>query len=381
MKIPLFKIYNNVLDKKAVNDVLDRRSHWALGPEIETFEFALANFVNRKYAVLFNSGTSALHAMLLAYDIDSLDDILIPSFTFQATANAVRFVDADPVFCDIEPETFGLNTNSVAQKCCKWTKAIMPIHYGGCPARDTEQLVTFAKNNELLFFEDAAQSLGASIGNKKVGSFGDASIFSFCQDKVVAIGEGGVVLVDDDDIYAKLLKIRSHGRTNDKNYFTSTESYDYDSLGYNWRMTTMNAALGLAQFRQLPHIVTLKREVADYYNQNLKGLVKKGYVVLPTLQPSNFYHVYQKYTIRVLNGKRDRLQQYLKEKGIQTRAYFGLPVHKTTYYKKLMEDEKETHRLPETNKASKEVLSLPVYPNMSKTETGYVINRIKEFFK
>lgn len=187
-KIPLFKIYWDKEDIKAVTEAIKGGMNWAVGSNVEKFEKMIAKYIGAKYCVVFNSGTSALHATLLAYGIKEDDEVIVPSFTFIATANAPLFVGAKPVFADIEEETYGLDSEDVKEKITKKTKAIIPIHYGGCPCKIME-LREVADDHNLILIEDAAESLGARIGDKKVGTFGDSTMLSFCQNKIITTGD------------------------------------------------------------------------------------------------------------------------------------------------------------------------------------------------
>ena len=242
-KLPLFKIYTDEADLQAVTEVLRRGTYWAEGPEVVEFERGLRDYQEKKYAVAFNSGTSALHAALLAYGIKGGDEVIVPSFTFIATANAPLFVKAKPIFADIEEQTLGLDPEDVEAKITPKTKAIIPVHYAGCPCKIRE-LREIADDHHLLLIEDAAESFGASIGDKKAGSYGEGGVLSFCQNKVVPTGEGGALVTDSRDIYEKAKLIRSHGRQENSAYFSSIENLDYITLGYNFRMPSMIAALG-----------------------------------------------------------------------------------------------------------------------------------------
>jgi len=374
-EVPFFKIQSTEEDIKAVSDIIARGSYWAMGKEIEQFEAEISKYIGTKYALTFNSGTSALHAMLLAYDIKAGDEVIVPSFTFIATANAVKMVGATPVFADIDSTSYGLSFDSVYEKITSKTKAIMPIHYAGGICWDTEVLQELAKEKGLLLFEDAAQSFGASLKGKKAGTFGDASIFSFCQDKTVPLGEGGCVVTDNEDIYEKMKLLRSHGRQETgENYFSSTDTFDYVTLGYNWRMPTILAALGLSQLKRIDQTIKCRQEKAQWYHEQLMRLKLNKDVSCPYVDSERYNHVCQKYTLQV--KKRDDLQRFLKSKGIQTRAYFGLPVHLTKFYR---DDGCKEGMLPNTESLAKKVLSLPIYPNLSRQEIVYIVESIREF--
>ena len=373
-KIPLFKIYWDEEDVKAVTDVIKRGSYWATGPEIKKFEEMVAEYVGKKYAVAFNSGTSALHAILLAYGIGEGDEVIVPSFTFVSTANAPLFVGAKPVFAEIEDETYGLDSEDVKERITKKTKVIMPIHYGGSPCKNIKELSEIAEDNKILLIEDAAESLGAKIGNEMVGSFGDAAMFSFCQNKVITTGEGGIIVTDSEEIYEKLKLICSHGRSETANYFTSSGQVDYITLGYNFRMPTMTASLGISQMKKINKVAEMRRKNAAYYTSLLKNI--DG--VKPPVPPDNFYHVYQMYTIKVEKNLRDKLKEYLLNRGVFTKIYFD-PVHLTKFYR-----EKFGYKegdLPITEEISKKVLTLPMYPTLEKEEMDYVITKIKQFME
>jgi perosamine synthetase len=372
-KIPLYKIYTDADDVKTVSTVIKRGSFWAAGPEVANFESTVANYVGVRSAVSFNSGTSALHALLLAYGIKSGDEVIVPSFTFMATANAALFVGAKPVFADIEPETFGLNPSSVQKRINKNTKAIIPIHYGGLPCQ-IEALKEIANDNNLILIEDAAEALGSSTGGKKIGTFSNSAMFSFCGNKIITTGEGGVIVTNSEEISEKLELIRSHGRLDLEPYFSSILSPDYIGLGYNWRMSSITAALGIAQMRKLDKVVAMRRKCADYLTAKLSRI---SGVTLPKQSPNRF-NTYQMYTIIIREGRavRDSLKEHLAKAGIMSKVYFE-PIHLTAFYKRMFNY--EPGLLPTTEKLSGEVLTIPLYPTMSEDEMDYVVDNIKQF--
>ena len=372
-KIPLFKIYWDEEDVQMVRETIQKGMSWAIGPNIQKFEQMLAEYVGTKYALAFNSGTSALHALLLAYGVGQGDEVIVPSFTFIATANAPLFVGAKPIFADIEENTCGLDPRDVANKITPRTKAIIPIHYGGCPCLVTE-LSKLAERHDLILIEDAAEAIGAAINGDKVGSLGDAAILSFCSNKVITTGEGGAVTTNSEEIYSKLKLIRSHGRAENANYFTSAEDMDYISLGYNFRMSDITAALGIAQLAKIGRIIDMRRQNVQAMSDRLAHLPE---IEVPQ-PPPGFSHVYQMYTIKVKGGRevRDALMKYLAQEGIMTKVYF-YPVHLTDFYRNGLG---YNCQLPATERLSSEVLTLPLYPTLTTEEIDYIASKITAFF-
>jgi perosamine synthetase len=372
-KIPLFKIYWDKEDIKLVKEAISSGMFWAIGPNIEKFEGMLSQYVGTRYALVFNSGTSALHAVLLACGIEPRDEVIVPSFTFIATANSPLFVGAKPVFADVEAKTFGLDPEDVERRITRKTRAVIPIHYGGLPCRINE-LKALADRHNLLLIEDAAESLGAAIHGKKVGTFGDCAILSFCSNKLITTGEGGAVLTNSAELYEKLKLVRSHGRAETSNYFSSNEYMDYVTLGYNFRMSDITAALGIAQLKKIDTVIQMRRRNAKMLSARLSRVAE---IEVPC-PPDNCFHVYQIYTIRVNKGKeeRDALSAYLAKKGIMTKVYF-YPVHFTHFYKNELGYNCE---LPVTERLSKQVLTLPVYPSLTEDEINYITDTIDAFF-
>lgn len=361
-------------DVKDVTEAIKAGMCWAIGPNIEKFEKMICEYNGTKYCVVFNSGTSALHAILLAHGIKKNDEVIVPSFTFIATANAPLFVGAKPVFADIEEKTFGLEPEDVKEKITKKTKAIIPIHYSGCPCKIRE-LKEIADDHKLLLIEDAAESFGAKIGEKMVGTFGDSTILSFCQNKIITTGDGGAVVTNSKEIYEKLKLIRSHGRLETQNYFSSTEYMDYIALGYNFRMSNITAALGLAQLKKVDKIIKMRKTKAECITKKLSKIKE----VIPPNPPKNYSHVYQMYTVMVKDGKnvRDDLMNHLAKEGIMTKIYFE-PVHMTHFYRKKLGYK---CKLPVTEKISNRVLTLPMYPALTKNEINYIIEKVDNFFR
>ncbi|MDY0129038.1 MAG: DegT/DnrJ/EryC1/StrS family aminotransferase [Methanosarcina vacuolata] len=370
-KIPLFKIYWDESDVENVSNCIKSGMYWAEGPVIQEFEALIADYIGTKYCVTFNSGTSAQHAALLASEIGEGDEVIVPSFTFISTANSALFVGAKPVFADIEEQTFGLDPNSVLENISSKTRAIMPVHYGGCPCK-IKELREIADDYGLTLIEDAAEAFGAEINGKKVGSFGDTSMLSFCQNKVITTGEGGALVTDSEEIYQKLKLLRSHGRADNAHYFSSTQASDYITLGYNFRMSSLTASLGISQIQKTSEIIRMRRERAVYFTSRLKKEV--GNKVHFSEIPDSYFNVYQLYTVLV--DKRDELMGYLADRGIMTKVYFS-PVHKTYFYQNVLGYE---CKLPVTEKLAENVLTLPMHPCLTFDEIDCVVNEIKNFY-
>jgi perosamine synthetase len=372
-KIPLYKVDWDKDDVKTVTNVIKRGMDWAIGPEIEEFEQSLANYHDSKYCVAFNSGTSAGHAALLSLNLKPSSEIIVPSFTFIATANWPLMVGTKPIFSEIEEETLGMDPSYLDSIISKKTKVLMPIHYGGMPCKIIE-IKKFAEQHKLTLIEDSAESIGSTIGNKKTGSFGDMSILSFAGNKVLTTGEGGAVIVNSKKLYEKLKLIRSHGRQINSNYFHTTKTPNYISLGYNWRMSSMTAALGISQLRKLETLISKRRKNSIYLSSKLK---KCSEITLP-LDYKNHKNVFQLYTIRI-RGKnlRNNLMKFLEKRGIMSKIFFE-PVHLSKFYSKNMN---KKISLPVTEKISQQVLTLPMYPSLTKNEINFISDTINEFFE
>jgi perosamine synthetase len=370
-KIPLFKMYWDDDDVQSVTNAVKSGMNWAVGPEVLAFEQEIADYLGTKYCLTFNSGTSALHALLVAHGIGNGDEVIVPSFTFIATANAPRFVGAKPVFADIDEETLGLDPEDVMKKITPKTKAIIPVHYGGCPCR-IKELREIADDHNLVLIEDAAEAFGASINGKMLGTYGDSTILSFCQNKIITTGEGGALVTDSRDLFEKAKLVRSHGRLETADYFSSHESMDYITLGFNFRLSNISASIGRAQLRKVEKIIMMRASIAELYTALLRAQVPSA---RPLPVPKNYKHVHQLYSIRVPG--RDKLMQYLTGKGIMTKVYFP-PVHLTHYYRKELGYQIS---LPVTERVANDVVSLPIYPGMPLDDTGKVVQAVSEYYR
>ena len=375
-KYPLFDIYWDDDDLEMVSNVIKRGSYWAIGPEIREFEQKLGEYLNTKFVVTFNSGTSALHSVLLAYGIVS-GDVIVPSFSFISTANCVMLAGAKPVFAEIEEETLGLDLEDVKEKITDNTKAIIPMHYGGKVSKNLIGLREIAEDYKLTFIEDNAESLGAKLGDKLAGTFGHAGMFSFCQNKIITTGEGGAICTDDENIYKKLTLIRSHGRVDvpNQNYFSTIKEMEYVQIGYNYRMPSICAALGISQLNKIDKIIELRRERGKYYDKELELI--PSIQTIPELEGSRT--VYQLYSLFLKESEvRENLQNYLLTNGIYTKVYF-YPIHLKTFYK--TEFGYREGDLPITEEISNKILTLPISLKFSKEDQDHIIKTIEDYFQ
>lgn len=342
-RIPLFKIFCDDKDINEVSKVMRSGMDWANGPMIGKFEQKLADFLGIKYCATLNSGSSALYAALLSIGIKKNDEVIVPSFTFPATVNAVLILGAKPVFADIEKTTLGLDPEDVLKKISHKTKAILPIHYGGCPC-NISAIADIAARKRIILIEDAAEALGAKANNQYVGTFGKMGILSFCQNKIITTGEGGAIITKSREIYTKIKSIRS--------------------WGHNLRMSSLAAALGHSQLRKVNSIIRMRQKAASYFACKLRHLTQEIEVLPKT--PAGYFNVNQLFAIYV-KSRRNQLMRHLADRGISTKIYFK-PMHRID------------HILPNTNNLSRHILNLPIYPAMSKREIDTIVSHIKDFY-
>ena len=371
MDVPLFEIYNDKNDVKLISEQIASGKFWAVGSKVTEFEDMIADYIGTKHAITFNSGTSALHAALLAHGIGNNDEVIVPSFTFISTVNSPLFVGAKPIFADIEEETMGIDPQDVQNKITKNTKAIIPVHYGGCPCK-IKELKDIAEDNDLLMIEDAAEAFGASVDGKNVATFGDSNILSFCQNKIITTGEGGAVVTDSDEIYEKLKLIRSHGRLESGDYFSTVGLFDYIELGFNWRMSNLTATLGISQISKADKIIELRQKNVNYLSKRI--LEETDEIIIPNV-PKGYNNVYQLFS--VLANKRDELIDYLSDNGISSKIYFD-PVHKSEFYKNKL---KYNDILPVTEKIYEKTITLPMFPTLTTEQMDYMAETIGKFYK
>ena len=335
---------------RAVTKVL-KSKNLSQGPVVSDFEKNFSKYVEDRYCIAVNSGTSALHLSLLAFDIKKGDEVIIPSFTFAATANVVALVGATPVFVDIDPESFNIDTSIIEPLITKKTRAIIVVHLFGLPAVMTK-IKTLADKYKLIVIEDSAQAHLASINNKYVGTFGDAAAFSFYPTKNMTSGEGGMIVVADKQAERICRLLRNQGMET---------KYMNEIPGYNLRMTDIQAAIGICQLKKLEQFNEARVKNADFLSTNIKS----SQVKLPFV-PTGFKHVFHQYTVRIKQN-RDVVSKFLSESGIGNGVYYPIPVHKLKTFNLNL-------NLPESELASKEVLSLPVRPGLSRKQLKKIVS-------
>ncbi len=360
--IPIAKPQVGTAEQEAVLAVM-ASGQLAQGEEVAKFEAEFAEACGTKHAVAVSSGTTALHLALLAHNIGEGDEVITTSFSFIATANSILYTGAKPVFVDIESDTFNLDPLQVEAAITPRTKAIMPVHLFGHPA-PMDALMEIARRHGLAIIEDACQSHMAEFEGRKVGSFG-TGCFSFYPTKNMTSGEGGLVTTNDPHIAERVSMLRAHGMR---------RRYYHDELGFNFRMTNLHAAIGRVQLRKLAEWTTQRQENGAYLTARLQELGSK--VITPVIRP-DYTHVFHQYTIRVpLNGpiSRDQVVAWLGERGIGHGIYYPLPIHAQSIYL----ERGYTDVLPETDKAALEVLSLPVYPSLTKEQLSRIALAVAE---
>ena len=313
------------------------------GPATRDFEAAFGQRHQVEHAIAFANGTVALAAMYLGLNIGPGDEVIVPSMTFISSATSVLHVGATPVFADVLPDTFNLDPRDVMQRITPRTRAILAVHYGGQPA-DMAELSDLAQDASILVLDDAAQAHGASYRGRPVGGLGKAAMFSFTPTKNITTGEGGIVTTNDGDLASRLRLLRNHGQTS---------LYQHAVLGYNWRMTEMQAAMGVVQLGRLEDIIRRKRENATAFGERLRQI--RG-VTPPAVRPDRD-HVYMLYTT-LLDGNRDTVRDAMLDAGVEVRLYFP-PVHLQPVFA-----ERHTH-LSVTEDLSRRMLSLPFYARLT----------------
>jgi perosamine synthetase len=371
MKIEIAKPYIDEQEQEAVGRVI--ASGWvSQGPVVAEFEALFAKYVGAKYAVATTSCTTALHAALVVSGIGRGDEVIVPSLSFIATANSVVHSGATPVFADIDPETCNITPHMIEPLITKKTKAIMPVHQIGLPA-DLDSIKAVADRYGLIVIEDAACAIGSEYKSKKIGGHGNLACFSFHPRKVITTGEGGMITTNDEDIAARLRRFRHHGMSVsdlERHNANKVIIESYPETGYNYRMTDMQAAMGIVQMKKLPEILQKRLSIAKRYNE---AFSKIDCIRVPGI-PSYARHNYQSYWIEMLKNSplsRDGLMIKLLEKGIASRRGI-MAIHKEQCYSAYGVS------LPITERITSNTIILPLYPSMTDDEVGYVMDAVRE---
>lgn len=343
-------------ERRAVDRVL-RSGGLAQGPEVAAFEKEFSHHVNGRHSVALNSGTSALHMAFIAAGIKAGDEVIVPSFSFAATANSVALAGATPIFIDIEEDYFNLDPSKIEAAITKRTRGIMPVHLYGHPAN----MVTvneIAEKRGLLVFEDAAQAHGAKINGIPVGAWGLAASFSFYPTKNMTSGEGGMVTTPSDELARMVKVLRNQGME---------IRYQNEVVGFNTRMTDIHAAIGREQLKKLPKWTQQRQSNAAFLNANLEG------VVTPPTAPG-MEHVFHQYTIKVVDTDRDAFAAELTKRGVGNGVYYPTPIHRLPSFQLELD-------LPVTERIAQQVLSLPVHPSLRKRDLETIVKVVNSVAK
>lgn len=373
MKVPYFIPWIIKKDKIAVINALTKR--WLTnGPILAQFERQISKFIGCKYAVGVSNATQALHLSVLMLGLGLGDEVIVPTFTFAATANSVIYSGAKPIFVDVDSTTFNISPKEIRKKITRKTKAVIVVHYGG-QACDMNEILTIAKKHNLQIIEDCAHALGSTYGNLKCGQIGHMGCFSFYPTKIITTAEGGMITTNNNRIYKNLKILRSQGvdiqareRENQLKW-----KYDVVSLGYNYRLDEIRSSLGASQLERIDEINKRRIKIAKKYDEKLEKI--KGIIIPQTRSDRN--HIYHLYTIRITKDyplTRNQLFSKLAKANIGTSVQY-YPLHLMSYYKKKFGYKNED--FPNSNILKDQVISLPIYPTMKSEQIDYVVSNLK----
>lgn len=363
MQIPMASPDITQTEIDAVNEVL--QTNWlSIGPKIDSFEKALASYVGCRYGIGVNSGTSGLHLSMIAADIHDGDEVITPSFSFVASANAVLYERGKPVFVDINPLTGNIDPASIESAITERTKAILVVHAFGQPA-DMDPILAIAKKHNLIVIEDACEAIGAEYKNRRAGTFADCAVFAFYPNKQMTTGEGGMIVTDRADWNELFRSLRNQGRD------TFNEWLAHSRLGYNYRLDEMSAALGLVQIQRIDELLAKRAQVAHWYNERVDEIegIHKPLIVPSTTRMSWFVYVVR------CDVNRDHLMSDLKGRGIPSRPYFT-PIHLQPFYQERYGWRRGD--LPLTEKAGDTFLALPFSGVMTEQQVDFVCQQIRQ---
>ncbi|MCK4781635.1 aminotransferase class V-fold PLP-dependent enzyme [Candidatus Parcubacteria bacterium] len=348
----------------------------SIGPKVEEFEEKIADYIGVKHAIAVNSGTSGLHLCVRGLDIKDGDEIITAPFSFIASANCALFERANPVFVDIDKDNLCINADKIEEKITKKTKAILPVHIFGHPC-EMDKIMEIAKHYNLAVIEDACEALGTEYKNKKAGSFGDAGVFAFYPNKQITTGEGGMIVTNNGKIADLCRSMRNQGRNEDDKH-----SLEHIRLGYNYRMSELSAALGVAQMNRVDEILEKRQRIANFYNKRLEKIdgIKIPYIG-PNINMSWFVYVIKLDDKRFSKKGRDQIIEKLNAKGINCRNYFS-PIHLESFYIEMFGYKKGD--FPITECVSDSTIALPFYNNLTEEEIDYICKNLESiinFFK
>ncbi|MDI3477376.1 MAG: hypothetical protein PWQ59_901 [Thermoanaerobacterium sp.] len=366
------------IDDEDIEEVIEtlKSDYITTGPKIKEFEEKVAIYTNTKYAVAISNGTAALHAACFAAGIRPGDEVITTPMTFAASANCILYCGAKPVFADIDPQTYNINPEDIKRKITSKTKAIIPVHYTGQPV-DIDEINKIAKQYGLIVIADGAHALGAEYKGKKVGSQSDMMTLSFHPVKHITTGEGGMILTNSKDFYEKLKLFRAHGITRDENLLTKNEGpwyYEQQYLGYNYRMTDIQAALGISQMNKLNKFLELRRKYAQMYNDAFKDIEE---LIIPYQLPytNSSWHIYvlQLRLEKLKVGRREVYEALLKE-NIGVNVHY-IPVYYHPYYQRLGY---KKGLCPNAEHLYERIITLPLFPKMTEEDINDVIEAVKK---
>ena len=357
-------------DIQAVVDVL-RSDYLTTGPKIAEFEKMVADYVGAKYAVASSNGTSALHAACFTAGIQPGDEVITTPLTFAASSNCVLYCGGTPVFADVDPKTYNIDPEDIRRKITDKTKAIIAVHLAGQPC-DMDEIHKIAKEHDLLVIEDGAHALGSVYKGKKVGTLSDMTTFSFHPVKPITTGEGGMIVTDNKEFYQKMMLFRSHGITRDENLMTRNDGswfYQQLDLGYNYRITDIQCALGCSQMKKLDRFLARRKEIVARYNEAFADCEN---IIIPYQLPEteSGWHLY---IVQVKNCDRKKVFEALREQGIAVNVHY-IPVYMHPYYQE--HGYKDIH-CRNAEEVYSHIISLPLYPTLMVEEQEYVIETLK----
>lgn len=362
IKIPLYQPYLSGNEKKYVNQCLDSTWISSKGEFVQLFEKKFSEYTGIKYSTTICNGTAALHAALLAVGIMPGDEVIVPTFTYIASVNSITYCGAKPVFIDSVLETWQMDSGLIEKKITTRTKAIMVVHLYGHPCEMTK-ILAIAKKYNLLVIEDCAEALGTKFNNKFVGTFGDISAFSFFGNKTITTGEGGMIASNNQELIEKSKLLKGQG-------VSPTREYWHIVVGYNYRMTNIAAAIGVAQLEKIEEIINKKRQIAFWYKKYLSKLP-----VIFHNEKDNVFHSYWMVSILVYKAAdRELLRNCLKENGIETRPAFP-PVNSMPIY------DNKTDLFPVATDLANRGMNLPSYPELTEKNIKNICDVIKNYYK